>query len=73
MQTLAEQGVERKYVIEIIAKITKSCVLPALIYGAQTWATTKKEENKLRATHNQNTTERSILGIKRKDKEKIQQ
>ena len=46
-----------------------SCVLPTLIYGAQTWATTKKEENKLRVT--QNTMGRSILGIKRKDKVKI--
>ena len=46
--------------------IMNSCVLPTVIYGAQTWATTKKDEQKIRTT--QNAMERSIMSIKLKDK-----
>jgi len=51
-------------------EILNKCVLPALIYGAQTWSMTKKDEQKIRIT--QNRMERSILNIKLKDRINIQ-
>lgn len=50
-------------------EIMNSCVLPTLVYGSQTWATTKKEERKINTTYN--TMLRSMMGIKLKDKIKI--
>ena len=47
-------------------KIYNMCITPVLTYGAQTWALTKVQLEKIRST--QRTMERSILGIKRKDK-----
>jgi len=51
--------------------IFSSCILPTITYGSQTWAPTKKTENKLRVT--QNKMERSILGIKLRDKIRIKE
>ena len=42
-------------------KIMKSCIIPTLTYGCQTWSPTKKEKQKLRST--QRAMERSILGL----------
>lgn len=47
-------------------KVYNTCILPCLIYGCQTWALTKKQLNKINIC--QNNIERSITGIKRKDK-----
>ncbi len=47
-------------------KIWEKCTLPALTYGAQTWALTKTNIKKLQAS--QRAMERSWLGIKKKDK-----
>ena len=52
-------------------EVLNKCVLPAMIYGAQTWTLTKKDEEKIRIT--QNKMERSILGIKLKDKIKLKE
>ena len=46
-----------------------SCVLPTVPYGSQTWALTKKEEEKIRVA--QNNMERNILRIKKMDRVKI--
>ena len=51
-------------------KIFQSCVIPVLTYGAQTWALTKSNINRLRRT--QNSMLRSIFGIKILDKIKIE-
>ena len=58
------------YKIEQKSEIFNSCVLPTLTYGVQTWAMTKKEEEKIRVT--QNAMERSMLGVKPKDKIKME-
>lgn len=47
-------------------KIINSCILPTITYGAQTWATTKGDEQKIRVT--QNAMERSIMGKKLRDR-----
>jgi len=46
-----------------------SCVLPTVPYGSQTWALTKKEEEKIRVA--QNNMERNILRIKKMDRVRI--
>ncbi len=44
----------------------KKCTYPILLYGAQTWATTKNQTKRLQKT--QLVRERSILGISRKER-----
>ena len=46
--------------------IFNSCIAPIMTYGAQTWAMTKREENKIRVT--QNSLERSMLKSKLRNK-----
>lgn len=50
-------------------KIFKSCIIPVLSYGCQTWGLTKKQEQKLNVC--QNNMERTILNIKLRDRVKI--
>jgi endonuclease/exonuclease/phosphatase family metal-dependent hydrolase len=47
-------------------KVYNQCVLATMIYGSQTWATTKKMQEKLRVT--QRSMERAMVGVTRKDK-----
>ena len=47
-------------------QVYNSCVLPAMIYGAETWTLTKQAQNKLAAT--QTKMERSMLNITYKDR-----
>ena len=47
-------------------KILESCVIPVLSYGAETWALTKMQVDKLQKT--QRSMERNILGIKIRDR-----
>ena len=47
-------------------KILNSCVIPILTYGSQTWSATKAQARSLQVT--QRSMERSLLGIKRKDR-----
>ena len=57
----------KKQNIDLISKIKffKPCVMPVLIYGAQTYPVTEKTTNKLEITKSH---VRSILNIKRKDR-----
>ncbi len=48
------------------SQIFNSCIIPVISYGSQSWAMTNKEINRLNVT--QNSMERSMLGIKLKDK-----
>ncbi|KAG7311162.1 hypothetical protein JYU34_002159 [Plutella xylostella] len=48
------------------SKVFNTCILPAMTYGAQTWAATVKQKQKLAV--NQRAMERSMLGIKRADR-----
>ena len=47
-------------------RVFESTIVPVLTYGAQTWATTKKQLGKIQTT--QNSMLRQLLGIKIKDK-----
>ncbi|XP_037876062.1 LINE-1 retrotransposable element ORF2 protein isoform X1 [Bombyx mori] len=47
-------------------KVFNVCILPCLTYGCQTWALTEKQQNKLNIC--QNGIERSVLGVRRRDK-----
>ena len=51
-------------------RIFESTIIPVMAYGAQTWATTNKQIQKLQTT--QNSMLRYILGIRTIDKVKIQ-
>ena len=48
------------------AKILESCTIPVLTYGAQMWAPTSKQIERLRVTVR--AMERIMVGIKLKDK-----
>lgn len=52
------------------SEIFNMCIIPTLAYGSQTWTLTSKIINKLKVT--QNSIERSILNVKKKDHVKIQ-
>ena len=54
---------------ELKSKIFNSNIIPAITYGSQSWTLTKKEENLINTT--QNSMERAMLGIKKRDKIKI--
>lgn len=47
-------------------KVFNACILPCLTYGCQTWALTEQQQNKLNIC--QNGIERSVLGVRRRDK-----
>ena len=51
-------------------KVFNQCVLPAMTYGSETWAVTKKMEQKL--TTAQHSMERSMLGITKWDRKTLQ-
>jgi hypothetical protein len=50
-------------------KVYNMCILPCLLYGCQTWALTEQLANKIKVF--QNGIERSTIGVKRKDREKL--
>ena len=52
--------------ISLKRQIFNQCIIPVLSYGAETWATTKKLEKKLRVT--ERAMERIMLGVTRRDK-----
>lgn len=47
-------------------KVFDACILPVTTYGCKTWALTKNHREKL--GYCQRAMERSMLGIKKKDK-----
>ena len=52
-------------------KVFNVCILPCLTYGCQTWALTKNNLKKLKVC--QNNMARSIIGIKLKDKVRLEE
>ena len=50
-------------------KVFNQCVLPAMMYGSETWAVTKKMEQKLKTT--QHSMERTMLGISKWDRKTL--
>lgn len=50
-------------------KVFNTCILPCLTYGCQTWSLTEKLTNKIKVC--QNGIERSVIGVKRIDKIKL--
>ncbi len=52
--------------INLKFKVWEKSTSPTLMYGAQTWALTRANLNRLEST--QKATERSLLGIKKRDK-----
>ena len=52
--------------ISLKRQIFNQCIIPVLSYGAETWATTKKLEKKLRVT--ERAMERIMVGVTRRDK-----
>jgi hypothetical protein len=61
-----KQIYKSKIPIKAKVKILKSCTFPAMTYGAQTWALTNAQLEKLRRT--QLAMERSIIDVKRRDR-----
>ena len=61
----------KKIPLKIKINTLETCTLPVLTYGAQTWALTKNQLDKMRTT--QRAMERSILNIKKAEKIKIAQ
>ena len=57
---------DRKIPICLKIKIMDAAILPAMTYGAETWALTKHPEKKLAVA--QRSKERSLLNITRRDK-----
>ncbi len=52
--------------IKLKKRVRESCTLPFITYGAQTWALTNSQIEKIRCT--QKAMERSLLGVKKKDR-----
>lgn len=55
-----------KFAISIKKKLADSTILPTLLYGCQTWALT--QDNKLRLRSFQRAIERSMMGLKLRDR-----
>ena len=51
--------------ISMKKKVFNQCVLPTMTYACETWATTKRMDNKLRVT--QRAMERLMAGVTKKD------
>lgn len=52
--------------ISIKRKVFNACILPAMTYGAQTWAPTERHKTKLSV--NQRAMERSMLNVRKSDR-----
>lgn len=50
-------------------KVFNACILPCLTYACQTWALTEQQQNKINIC--QNGIERSVLGVRRRDRVQI--
>ncbi|KAJ2941256.1 hypothetical protein O0L34_g3453 [Tuta absoluta] len=50
-------------------KVYDTCILPCLTYGCQTWALTEEQNYKIKVC--QNSIERSVIGVKRRDKVRL--
>ena len=66
--SLKEVMKNEELAMRVKSKLFNSCILPILTYGCQTWALTNAHLNKLKVC--QRSMERSMVGVKRKDREK---
>src|SRR6202021_2735614 len=46
-------------------KVFNQCIQPAMIYGCQTWAVTKRMQDRLKIT--QRSMERAMIGVTKRD------
>ncbi|CAB3228197.1 unnamed protein product [Arctia plantaginis] len=56
--------------IKIKRTVYNTCILPCLTYGCQTWALTDQLSNKIKVC--QNSIERSVIGLRRRDRVKLE-
>lgn len=63
-----KETLKSKLPLYLKKKVMDSCILPCLTYGAQTWIYNKYTKTKIRTC--QRSMERSILGLKLKDKQR---
>ena len=68
--SLSEVFKDKDMPIKEKRRVFNTCVLPCLSYGCQTWALNDKQIKKIKVC--QNGMERSVIGVKRKDKVKLQ-
>lgn len=64
--SLSEVMKNKEMPIKAKKKVYDMCIVPCLTYGCQTWALTEQLANKLKVC--QNSIERSVVGVKRRDK-----
>lgn len=67
--SLKEVMKNRELPISAKRKVFDSCILPCMTYGCQTWSLTKANSEKLQVC--QRSMERSMLNIKRKDRNSL--
>lgn len=67
--SLSEVMKDRDMPMKAKRKVYNACILPCLTYGSQTWTLTKTLANKLSVC--QNSIERSVIGVNRRDRVKI--
>ena len=56
---------DRRMPVEVKGKVYKTVVRPALLYGAETWATTRRQEARLEV--NEMRMQRWMCGVTRRD------
>ncbi|CAH2098347.1 unnamed protein product [Euphydryas editha] len=69
--SLSEIMKDRDMSIKVKRKVYNICILPCLTYGCQTWALTENLANKINTC--QNSMERSVIGVKRRDKVRLRE
>ncbi|PZC85214.1 hypothetical protein B5X24_HaOG202399 [Helicoverpa armigera] len=67
--SLSEVMKNQEMPIKAKRKVYNMCILPCLLYGCQTWALTEHLANKIKVC--QNGMERSVIGVKIRDREKL--
>lgn len=67
--SLSEVMKDKGMPIKAKRKVYNMCILPCLTYGCQTWALTEIMTNKINVC--QNSIERSVIGVKRKEKVRL--
>lgn len=68
--SLSEVMKDKDMPIKEKRKIYNTCILPCLSYGCQTWALNEKQLKRIQVC--QNGMERSVIGVKRRDKVRLE-